>query len=89
VESFIGQQEALSSPAAMTARVLVDAKRTFGEVADVDVLERCVEHAVADLWQVTIKVKTFVPVLAMRRIRDMLERGEGTVAESDGRADAD
>jgi hypothetical protein len=89
VESFIGQQEALSSPAAMTARVLVDAKRTFGEVADVDVLERYVEHAVAGLWQETIKVKTFVPVLAMRQIRDMLERGEVTVAESDGGADAD
>jgi hypothetical protein len=86
VESFFGQQEAVSSPAAMTARVLVDAKRAFGEVADGDVLERYVEDAVSGLWQETIKVKTFVPVLAMRQIRDMLERGGETVADPDRRA---
>ena len=77
MDAMMGQSEALSSPAAMTARVLTDAKRAFGGVADAPVLERYASEAVADLWGDSIRVRAFVPVLALRQVRDMLEgRGE-------------
>jgi hypothetical protein len=65
----------VATPATMMERVLVDARRAFGDVTDADVLERCVRDAVTGLWPDTIKVKTFVPVLALRQVRDMLETG--------------
>jgi len=59
----------------MTACVLADAKRAFGGQADEAVLERFATDAVAELCDGSIKVTTFVPVLAMRRVRDLLETG--------------
>ena len=73
MERFTGQQESLSSPAAMTDRVLDDARRAFRDVADAAFLERCAREAVAALWSDSIKVKSFVPLLALREIRDALE----------------
>jgi hypothetical protein len=59
----------------MTARVLADAKRAFGGKADEAILERFAKDAVDELCRGSIKVTTFVPVLAMRRVRDLLETG--------------
>jgi hypothetical protein len=59
----------------MTARVLADAKRTFRDVTDEVFLERIAQEAVDELCQDSIKVTTFVPVLALRRVRDRLEQG--------------
>src|SRR5215218_8283073 len=50
MEQGLGQKDWLGTPAAMTARVLNDAKRTFGEAADAPFLEACAREAVADLW---------------------------------------
>ena len=80
MEQVLGQQDSFSTPAAMTARVLNDATRTFGDAADVPFLELCAREAVADLWQDSIKVKTFVPVLALRQIREAVEQRRLTSA---------
>ena len=77
-DRFGTQGETLGTSAAMTARVLSDARRAWGDEANGPLLEHCARGAVADLWRDSIRVKTFVPVLALRQIRDMLDqRGEG------------
>ena len=58
---------------AMTARVLVEAKRLYQGVADDVILEQYASEAVAQLWTARIKVTTFVPLLALRQIRDALD----------------
>jgi hypothetical protein len=75
MDSLLGQSESVRTPAAMTARVLADARRAFGGRADEAVLERFAQDAVDGLCRGSIKVTTFVPVLAMRRVRDLLEMG--------------
>lgn len=61
------------TPEDMAVRVLKDARRAYGDEVEVEQLQMYAEAAVADLWRDSIKVTTFVPVLAMRLIRDMLE----------------
>ena len=73
MDGMVATNEAMSNPVAMTARVLTDAKRAFSDVADEPLLERCAQEAVADLWGDSIRVRTFVPVLALRQVRDMIE----------------
>lgn len=63
---------AAPTPAAMAKRVLKDARRTFGEDVNASDLERFATAAVADLWRDSIKVTTFVPVLALRQVREMV-----------------
>ena len=74
MEGFGGQSDTISTPASMTARVLNDARRAWGQEVDAPELERYAREAVADLWRDSIKVRTFVPVLALRQIRDMLDQ---------------
>jgi hypothetical protein len=76
VDSVFGQTDSVAPPAALTARVALAAKRAFGDQADESTLERCAQEAVADVWRESIRVKTFVPVLALRRVREMLEGGQ-------------
>jgi hypothetical protein len=75
MDSLLGQSESVRTPAAMTARVFADAKRAFGARTDEAVLERFAKDAVDELCRDSIKVTTFIPVLAMRRVRDRLETG--------------
>ncbi len=72
MDSLLNQRESLSSRSATAQRVLADARRAFDE-ADSAVLERCASQVVAELWSESIRVKTFLPVLAMRRIRETLD----------------
>ena len=81
MDEFLGQKDAMASLSAATAHVLGDARRSFGERFDDSVLERCANEAVAGLWQDTIRVKAFVPVLALRQIREMLEADDRGGAE--------
>ncbi len=74
MEGFGGQGETHSTTASMTARVLNVAQRTWGHEVDAPVLAQCASEAMADLWRNPIKARTFVPVLAHRRIRDMLDQ---------------
>ncbi len=55
MDNLLSQNESLSSRAAMTQRVLADARRAF-DGADTSVLERCASKAVAELWSESIKV---------------------------------
>ncbi len=83
MDGFGGQGETLSTPATMTARILNDARRAWGDEVEGPVLERCAREAVADLWRDSIKVQTFVPVLALRQIRDMLDQRGPTPTDGD------
>jgi hypothetical protein len=79
MEILLGQSESVRTPAAMTARVSADAKRAFSGLADDAILERFARDAVNELCHGSIKVTTFVPVLAMRRVRDLLEGGPASL----------
>jgi hypothetical protein len=79
MDSLLGQSESVRTPAAMTARVFADAKRAFSGLADEAMLERFAGDAIDELCRGSIKVTTFVPVLAMRRVRDLLEAGPATL----------
>lgn len=86
MDGLVGQNEALSNPVAMTAQVLTDAKRAFSDVADAPELEQYAREAVAALWGESIRVRSFVPVLALRQVRDMLEGRaplDGPVVDAD------
>ncbi len=74
MDGLFSQSEAARTPAAMTARVFADAKRTYSHLADEAMLERCSRQAVDELVCDSTKVTTFVPVLALRRVRDLLEK---------------
>ena len=65
--------ETVVTPATMADRVTSDAQRHFGHLAESAVLEQCAQAAVADLWQDSIKVTRFVPLLALRQVKEMLE----------------
>jgi hypothetical protein len=73
MEGFLGQRESTKSPAAMTARVAADAKRAFHSRADDVVIDHYVRQAVDEFSLDTVRVTTFVPVLALRRVRELLE----------------
>ena len=75
MESLLGRSDSVRTPAAMIARVLADAKRTFRDVTDEAFLERIAREAVDELCRDSIKVTSFIPVLAMRRVRDRLAQG--------------
>ncbi len=66
-------KDGLTSPDMIRARVLKDAQRSLGGVAPAD-LERCVQIAVSNLWTERTRVTSFIPVLALRDVREMLER---------------
>jgi hypothetical protein len=72
METLIGGQETLRTVDAVTRRVLTDAKRSFEGLVDDVVLEAAAREAVSELWQDSIKVTTFVPVLALRRMREIV-----------------
>lgn len=82
MDAVFGQKDSQTTAPAMVARVLNDARRTFGEGVEGSFLERCVQDAVEGLWQDSIKVRTFVPVLALRQVRDVIEARDGTYAGS-------
>jgi hypothetical protein len=83
MERFFGSEGESGTSAAMTERVIVEAKRAFGDRADELRLEQCAREAVAGLWRDSIAVTAFVPVLALRHVREMLESDpRGTVRAS-------
>jgi hypothetical protein len=73
MEHLLDQMDGLRTSSDAMARVLADARRAYPGVVDDAFLERCANEAVAELWGDSIKVRTFVPVLALRRVRDVVE----------------
>ena len=76
MDTLLGNKDALKTEDAVTRRIVIDAKRAFDGVADEAFLEDVAHKAVRELWRDSIKVTTFVPVLAMRRIRDVVDEKE-------------
>jgi hypothetical protein len=74
MQAYLGHQDGLDDLLLVTERVLDEVRRTFDGL-DERYLERVTREVVADLWGNSIRVTTFVPVLAMREIRSVLERG--------------
>ena len=69
--------EQLPDRALMSDRVVADAKRLYGNLVNEVVLEQRAREATAEIWTDSIKVTHFVPVLALRRVRETLaEAGE-------------
>ena len=58
--------------ALMSDRVVADAKRLYGSLVNDIVLERYAREATAEIWTDPIRVTHFVPVLALRRVRETL-----------------
>ena len=82
MDTFLARQQDLSDPETMTERVLIEARRTFGDLPD-DRLQGVVQGAVSDLWSDSVKVTSFIPVLAMRSVKERLENDQ-LVAEPSG-----
>ena len=65
-------QQAVQPPVptqeAVIDRVTRDANRIYGDTIEEATLAAWAEVAVADLWGESVKVTTFLPVLAMRQI---------------------
>jgi len=78
MDTLLGSADALRTPAAVRARVLAEARRTYCQLVDDSFLEDWSARAVDELWTESIKVKSFVPVLALRQIRDAIESQEST-----------
>lgn len=82
METFLAQQRELADPETMTERVLIEARRSFSNLSD-DRLQGVVRGAVSDLWTDSVKVTSFIPVLAMRSVKEQLENDQ-FVAEPSG-----
>ena len=61
--------ESVTTLASVSARVLADAQRSFADV-DAVTLEKNVEEIVSVLWAESVRVTTFIPVLALRDLRE-------------------
>ncbi len=55
---------------AISARVLAECRRTYGTVADDSIIQSWVSLALSGLLTDETRVTQFVPVLAMREIRE-------------------
>lgn len=74
VESGMGSVTATTA-ATVAEKVLADAQRSFAADVDATLLERQVQEIVAQLWTESTKVTTFIPVLALRDLRERLTDG--------------
>lgn len=73
MDSFLTGQRNAASPDSVTEQVMVDARRAFSTLPH-DTLEGVVRGAVSDLWSDSVKVTSFIRVLAMRSVRESLEQ---------------
>jgi hypothetical protein len=73
--------------ATMVECVATYAKRRYASDADEDELERWAEGAFADVWGNGVRVSTFVPVLALRKVREQVLTAMAALPASDSGAD--
>jgi len=64
----------------VTERVISDANKVFGDTIAQETLADWASTAVAELWGDSIKVSSFVPLLAMRKISSQV----ATLADKGG-----
>jgi hypothetical protein len=62
----------LRDQASTADRVVADAKRLYEGLANDVMIEEHARRAVAEIWTGSIKVTNFVPVLALRSVREQL-----------------
>lgn len=74
MEQILGNGSAPTA-ASVAEKVVADAQRSFASDVDATLLERQVHEIVAQLWTESTKVTTFIPVLALRDLRDRLNNG--------------
>ena len=86
MHGMIEGQESTLTAETVANRLIVDAKRDIGVGADDRFLEQCAHEAVREVWHDAVRVTTFVPVLAMRRMREMVSSRAG--ANAGGRGEA-
>lgn len=72
-------QDGFASPDMVRARVLKDAQQSHVGVDSAEI-EQCVQTALGSLWTEQTRVTTFIPVLALREVREMLERRAGAAS---------
>lgn len=65
-------KEQVATLATVSARVLADAQRSFAAEVDAAVLEQQVHEVVSRLWTESTTVTTFIPLLALRDLRERL-----------------
>lgn len=65
----------------LALRVAAEAMTTYGDQTDPSELERYAWEAVDELWVNGIKVSTFVPILALRRVREKVEAGRASLGD--------
>lgn len=85
MESPRGHHQPVMTLSAITARVVLDAKRAFANGRDEERVERVARQAVEEFWVHQIKVTTFIPVLAIRRVRDLLEQQSDNLSATSAR----
>ncbi len=73
MEAVIEAAETTMTRTKMTERVLADACRSFASGVDVDVLQGQIAQIVDGLWTESTRVTTFIPVLALRDLRELVE----------------
>jgi hypothetical protein len=78
MDTLLGSADALKTASGARERVLSEARRAYSQVVDDSFLQDLSTRAVDELWTESIKVKNFVPVLALRRIREVIESQEST-----------
>jgi hypothetical protein len=61
-----------TTPETVVARVVRDASRAYGDQVDESTLAVMAESVVADLWGESVKVTSFLPVLAMRQLAQQI-----------------
>ncbi|MBX3071320.1 MAG: hypothetical protein KF883_12525 [Thermomicrobiales bacterium] len=64
---------------AIAARVARDASRKYGDTIAEETLAGWASTAVAELWGDSVKVTTFLPVLALRMVSNQAESLQGPV----------
>ena len=74
MEAVLGTDN-VPTAATVAEKVLADAQRSFASDVDATLLERQVQDIVAQLWTESTKVTTFIPVLALRDLRERLNNG--------------
>ena len=68
------QQQATITAEAAWKKVVVDASARYGAQAPSSAwIEMAAREAVDELWTEDLRIRTYVPVLAMRRVREKIE----------------
>jgi hypothetical protein len=65
-------KDSAQTPDSVARRLVDDARRSYDGRIDDATLEQCARDAVGYIWHDSIRVTIFVPVLATRRMREIL-----------------